>query len=214
MIADDTQTRTQYPVHYKTVRINNLDIFYREAGRQDAPVILLLARFPNFFQHVPEPDPAPLRLVSCGGSGLSRLRPKQYAGSHHLRVQLREPGEGDERLCRVAWFEGVLDVRDGLRRADRLPARAAASRTDPGADRAEWQCLRRGAPRVLGPDQEVLGRSHVPKTEARCTSWSIRNPLDGSTKTACRTLRCWTRPRGWSIKPVSIAPEIVISRWT
>jgi pimeloyl-ACP methyl ester carboxylesterase len=43
------------PVHYKTVRINDLDIFYREAGPQTAPVILLLHGFPtssNMFRNL------------------------------------------------------------------------------------------------------------------------------------------------------------------
>ena len=42
-------------VHYKTVRINDLDIFYREAGAKDAPVILLLHGFPtssNMFRNL------------------------------------------------------------------------------------------------------------------------------------------------------------------
>src|SRR5438477_12367288 len=34
-------------VHYKTARINGLDIFYREAGANDALVILLLHGFPT-----------------------------------------------------------------------------------------------------------------------------------------------------------------------
>ncbi|HEY9262621.1 alpha/beta hydrolase [Chitinophaga sp.] len=34
-------------VAYKTVRVNDLDIFYREAGPADAPVILLLHGFPS-----------------------------------------------------------------------------------------------------------------------------------------------------------------------
>ena len=51
-------------VHYKTARINDLDIFYREAGAKDAPVILLLHGFPNLFQHVPKSDPSPRRFVS------------------------------------------------------------------------------------------------------------------------------------------------------
>ena len=34
-------------VHYKTARIDGLDIFYREAGAKDAPVILLLHGFPT-----------------------------------------------------------------------------------------------------------------------------------------------------------------------
>ena len=35
------------PVHYKTIHLNDLDIFYREAGPQTAPVILLLHGFPT-----------------------------------------------------------------------------------------------------------------------------------------------------------------------
>jgi len=46
MTAVKTQTQT-YPVHYKTVRIHNQDIFCREAGPQGAPVILLLHGFPT-----------------------------------------------------------------------------------------------------------------------------------------------------------------------
>src|SRR6476620_3199999 len=55
MIAVDTQTPTQYPAHYRTAHVNDLDIFYREAGRQDAPVILLLHGFPtssNMFRNL------------------------------------------------------------------------------------------------------------------------------------------------------------------
>ena len=32
---------------YKTVKVNELDIFYREAGNQNAPTILLLHGFPT-----------------------------------------------------------------------------------------------------------------------------------------------------------------------
>lgn len=55
MIAVETQTRTQYPIHYRTVRVDDLDIFYREAGPQNAPVILLLHGFPtssNMFRNL------------------------------------------------------------------------------------------------------------------------------------------------------------------
>jgi pimeloyl-ACP methyl ester carboxylesterase len=37
----------QSAVHYKTTRINDLDIFYRAAGPQNAPAILLLHGFPT-----------------------------------------------------------------------------------------------------------------------------------------------------------------------
>ena len=55
MTAVETKTRTQYAVHYKTVRANNLDIFYREAGPETAPIILLLHGFPtssNMFRNL------------------------------------------------------------------------------------------------------------------------------------------------------------------
>jgi pimeloyl-ACP methyl ester carboxylesterase len=41
------KTLTTTNVLYKTVQINGLDIFYREAGPADAPVILLLHGFPS-----------------------------------------------------------------------------------------------------------------------------------------------------------------------
>src|ERR1700760_2221026 len=47
MTTVDTPVRTQNPVHYKTVRVNNVDIFYREAGPAAAPTILLLHGFPT-----------------------------------------------------------------------------------------------------------------------------------------------------------------------
>ena len=47
MTAVQTKLHAEYPVHYKTARINDQDIFYREAGSQSAPVILLLHGFPT-----------------------------------------------------------------------------------------------------------------------------------------------------------------------
>lgn len=47
--------RTQHPVHYRTARISGVDVFYREAGPQTAPVILLLHGFPtssNMFRNL------------------------------------------------------------------------------------------------------------------------------------------------------------------
>jgi pimeloyl-ACP methyl ester carboxylesterase len=41
------QTMPQDPVYYRTVKIDGLNIFYREAGPKDAPVILLLHGLPS-----------------------------------------------------------------------------------------------------------------------------------------------------------------------
>ena len=37
----------QEPTHYRSVPVNGVDIFYREAGPEDAPVVLLLHGFPS-----------------------------------------------------------------------------------------------------------------------------------------------------------------------
>ena len=55
MTSAGTSPGKQFAVHYKTARINDLDIFYREAGSQNAPVILLLHGFPtssNMFRNL------------------------------------------------------------------------------------------------------------------------------------------------------------------
>jgi pimeloyl-ACP methyl ester carboxylesterase len=44
-----------FPVHYKTVRVSEQDVFYREAGSESAPTILLLHGFPtssNMFRNL------------------------------------------------------------------------------------------------------------------------------------------------------------------
>ena len=49
------QASTQPAVHYNTVRVNDVDIFYREAGSPAAPAILLLHGFPtssNMFRNL------------------------------------------------------------------------------------------------------------------------------------------------------------------
>src|SRR5215467_6500309 len=55
MTHASTSADTQFPVHYKTTRVNALDVFYREAGAHDAPVLLLLHGFPtssNMFRNL------------------------------------------------------------------------------------------------------------------------------------------------------------------
>jgi pimeloyl-ACP methyl ester carboxylesterase len=67
MTAVETKISTQHPVHYKTVRIDNQDIFYREAGPQNAPVILLLHGFPtssNMFRNLIPRLAGSFRLVA------------------------------------------------------------------------------------------------------------------------------------------------------
>jgi pimeloyl-ACP methyl ester carboxylesterase len=55
MTTDRRAVSDQHPVHYNTIRVNEVDLFYREAGPQDAPTILLLHGFPtssNMFRNL------------------------------------------------------------------------------------------------------------------------------------------------------------------
>ena len=55
MTTTPSSARGTFPVHYKTVRVNELDVFYREAGPESAPTILLLHGFPtssNMFRNL------------------------------------------------------------------------------------------------------------------------------------------------------------------
>ena len=44
-------------VRYRTQAVGPVDVFYREAGPADVPVLLLLHGFPNCKPHVPRLDP-------------------------------------------------------------------------------------------------------------------------------------------------------------
>jgi pimeloyl-ACP methyl ester carboxylesterase len=45
--VQDTSVRVSYPTLHKTIEVDGLEIFYREAGPKDAPTILLLHGFPT-----------------------------------------------------------------------------------------------------------------------------------------------------------------------
>ncbi len=55
MTAVETKLQTEYPVRYKTARVKEQNVFYREAGPQTAPAMLLLHGFPtssNMFRNL------------------------------------------------------------------------------------------------------------------------------------------------------------------
>jgi pimeloyl-ACP methyl ester carboxylesterase len=93
-----TSTRKQFPVHYRTARVNELDIFYREAGPPHAPVVLLLHGFPT-------------------SSNMFRTLIPRLAGSFRL-VAPDYPGFGQSSMpdrSRFAYtFENLTNVVEGL----------------------------------------------------------------------------------------------------
>ncbi len=98
MTAVETSTSTQYPVHHKTVRVGDVDIFYREAGLDTAPVILLLHGFPT-------------------SSNMFRNLIPRLAGSFHV-VAPDYPGFGQSSMpdhTKFAYtFENYAKIVDGL----------------------------------------------------------------------------------------------------
>lgn len=45
--SGDSNKKKSYATHFKTIEVNEVDIFYREAGPKDAPTILLLHGYPT-----------------------------------------------------------------------------------------------------------------------------------------------------------------------
>jgi pimeloyl-ACP methyl ester carboxylesterase len=67
MTSLGNSAKKQFEVRYKTARVNELDVFYREAGPQDAPLVLLLHGFPtssNMFRNpIPRLAGSPAHLT-------------------------------------------------------------------------------------------------------------------------------------------------------
>ena len=78
MTSVGTSAQKEFAVHYKTAQVNDLDIFYRDAGPQDAPVILLLHGFPtssNMFRNLIPRLAGSFRVIAPDypGYGLSSM---------------------------------------------------------------------------------------------------------------------------------------------
>lgn len=98
MSAVASAIATHHPVHFKTVRVKDQDIFYREAGSPDAPTILLLHGFPT-------------------SSNMFRNLIPRLASSFHL-VAPDYPGFGQssmpDRSEYSYTFAGFTDIVEGL----------------------------------------------------------------------------------------------------
>src|SRR5882672_3904697 len=85
MMATSTSAKPQFPVHYKGARVNDLEVFYRESGPQDAPALLLLHGFPtssNMFRNLVPRLAGSFHVVAPDypGFGLSSMpEHKQFA---------------------------------------------------------------------------------------------------------------------------------------
>ena len=88
--------RVASTVHYNTVRIGDVDVFYREAGSKTAPVLLLLHGFPtssNMFRNL---------IPRLAGS--FRVIAPDYPGYGFSGMPMRQIGRRQSEKC-LTWFQ-------------------------------------------------------------------------------------------------------------
>src|SRR5262249_1047439 len=125
---------------YRTSKIEGLDIFYREAGPKNAPVVLLLHGFPSssfMFRnliplladkyHLVAPD-----FPGYGFSSAPCVNEFEYTFDHFTNVIEGFTEERIEILCHLS---------SGYRRIRRLPPGGQASGTRYRPHYSEWRSL-------------------------------------------------------------------------
>lgn len=140
--------------HHKTVRVDNLDIFYREAGPKDAPVVLLLHGFPTSSQmfrnlipqlagkyHVIAPD--------YPGYGQSSMPPRnKFAYTFDNLADVVEKFTEKLDLKKYALYVQDYGAPVGYRLASRHPERVTAivvqngNAYDEGLDNDFWKPIK------------------------------------------------------------------------
>jgi Alpha/beta hydrolase family len=116
-----------HPTLYRTVKVDGLSIFYREAGPKDAPAILLLHGLPSSSRMF---EPLFARL-----SDRFHLIAPDYPGFGHsdwpdpkkTRVYFRSLRRDNGSLHRCGWALALRALHAGLRRPSRFPHVAGAS---------------------------------------------------------------------------------------
>src|ERR671914_696607 len=122
----------EYMTKYKTVKINGLDIFYREAGPKDAPAILLLHGFPtssHMFRNLIPALADEFRLIAPDypGFGASSMPPR-----HQFQYTFDNLADVVEKFTeKVGLTKYTLYVQDygapvGYRLAVKQPDRVTA----------------------------------------------------------------------------------------
>ncbi len=128
--AQDTSVRVSYPTLYKTIEVDGLEIFYREAGPKDAPTILLLHGFPtssHMFRnlipqlsdrfHVVAPD-----YPGFGNSSMPTVDEFSYTFDNLAKVM--------EHFTQKVGLKIIQLLPHGLRSSGGIPAGNQSSRTN------------------------------------------------------------------------------------
>ncbi|MGX1051035.1 pimeloyl-ACP methyl ester carboxylesterase [Bradyrhizobium japonicum] len=128
-------------IRYRKADVDGLNVFYREAGRADAPALLLLHGFPTAGHMFRDLIPAlsdRFRLVApdLPGFGQSDMPAREsFAYTFAALAQVIE------RFTEVIGLPAFLALRLRLWRADGLSDGPSTSRAHRFHHLAEWQCL-------------------------------------------------------------------------
>jgi pimeloyl-ACP methyl ester carboxylesterase len=143
-------------IHYRTAEVDGLKIFYREAGRSDAPTLLLLHGFPSaghmFRDLIPLlADRFHLAVPDLPGFGQSEM-PSRNDFSYTFDNLARAIGRFTEviGLKRFAIYIFDYGAPVGLRIAAKHPERITAIISQNG------NAYEEGAERGLEPDSSLL----------------------------------------------------------
>ncbi len=221
-----------FAVHHRTATVNNLEVFYREAGDPTAPVVVLLHGFPtssHMFRHlIPELADryhviAPPDHIGFGQSSMPTLQDFPYTFgaltdvTSGLLQQL-----GVDRFALYVQDYGAPPI--GWRLALQAPDRITAIVTQNGnatkrasSSPSGTACSPTPRPPRTGDRSPHAGRPDpgdhplaVCERRRRPPAWSA--PTTGST-----TRRCWTGPettRSSSSCSATIPPTWTSTRWS
>lgn len=132
MTATNDSAHTHHPVHYRPMRISDLDIFYRDAGPQDAPVMLLLHGFPtssNMFRNLIPRLAGSFRVIAPDypGFGQSSMPdPKNFAYTFENLTNVVDQLVGQLGLSKSSLYVMDYGAPVGYRLAVKHPERVQA----------------------------------------------------------------------------------------
>lgn len=152
-------------VSLKRVQADGVDVFYREAGPADAPVILLMHGFPassHMFRELIPRLAGRYRVIApdLPGFGFTHV-PKERGYAYSFDALAKTADAFVEALA----LKKYAPLCFRLRRARRLSPRGRASGARDRADLPKWKRVRGRARRRLGPHSPVLG--HAVSGESR-----------------------------------------------
>src|SRR5689334_3521420 len=126
LLALGKERTMEHPTFYRTIQVDGLSIFYREAGPKDAPALLLLHGLPSssaMFEPLFSRLSDRYHLVAPDG-----LRTQRLAGPEDISVHVRSHRRNDESLHRSARAIALHTLHAGLRRPRRVSHNLGSSR--------------------------------------------------------------------------------------